>query len=257
MRRLPLAALAALVLAAPAAAQKEESANTVISVRYAVPPRAVYVAAFNAFEARGVPLRARMLDQALLTLPQFSTDNPKQSETATVMLLEIEEKGDSTHLTIQAQMVHPDGRPAQGVEGSVAQVLTAEIDISAAIASLLDSLPPGSGGPDPRELSDEYGYGRRNPIHVGGGSESGAANQRAYLDGLRGPAGQPVTYRRLGSCCSFRSRHAPQGGALDAYEVTFEGIERPVLLYLDLYTPPEGALPAPAGFTLAANASPS
>jgi hypothetical protein len=117
--------------------------------------------------------------------------------------------------------------------------------------TVLENLPPGAGAPDPVEESDTYGLGRRNAIRVGGGAESGVANQRAWLNRLRGPAGQTVRYRRIGSCCSFRSEQAPQGGALDAYEVTYDGIERPVLLYIDMYAPPQGPAPAPEGFTLA------
>jgi hypothetical protein len=121
----------------------------------------------------------------------------------------------------------------------------------------LENLSPGTGGADPVEESDTYGLGRRNAIRVGGGTESGAANQRAWLDRLRGPAGQTVRYRRVGSCCSFRSEQVSQGGALDAYEVTYEGLERPVLLYIDLYTPPQVPAPVPEGFTLASDSVPS
>jgi hypothetical protein len=37
-------------------------------------------------------------------------------------------------------------------------------------------------------------------------------------------------------------------GLLDLYEVTYEGLEQPVILYLDMYD--EGPVAAPAGFLL-------
>lgn len=254
MRRL---LLAALLLAAPAAAQDKEPFSPVVSVSYKAPVRAVYVAAFNAMESRGVLMRARLLDQGIMSEPRFSNAQPGPEESAVVMLVEMEENGDSTRVVVRAEVVHPDGRPVADGDDRLTRILVAETMISAAMDSALDKLPPGTGGPDPREASDTYGYGRGNPIRVGGARESGAANQRRYLDGLRGPAGQPVRYRRLGSCCGFRSEHAPDGGALDAYEVTYDGIERPVLLYIDVYTPPEGSPPPPDGFVFASATAPS
>ena len=253
MRTLLLAAAALLALAAPARAQDPGGLNPVIQVKYAAAPRAVYVAALDALEKRQVPLRVRMLDEALLTLPG---EEPGPGDTVLVMYVQVEPAGDSTQLTVQARLFRGDGQPVSGEkEGVLARVLAAEAMITAAVDSALDALAPGAGKPDPREETDAYGYGRRNPVRVGGGTQSGAANQRRWLDGLHGPGGQPVRYRRLGSCCDFQG---PGGvrGALDAYEVTYDGLERPVVLYMDMYTPPQGPAPAPEGFTTAA-ATPS
>lgn len=46
-----------------------------------------------------------------------------------------------------------------------------------------------------------YGLTQGNPIKVGGLSES---NEAEYLNGLRGPAGEPIAYERIGSCCPFQ-----------------------------------------------------
>lgn len=64
---------------------------------------------------------------------------------------------------------------------------------------------------------------------MGGSPLYGAARQRRYLDSLRGPEGQRVTYRRTGQ------DRAPDGTILDAYEVTYEGLEKPITLFLDWY----------------------
>ncbi len=84
--------------------------------------------------------------------------------------------------------------------------------------------PPCEAAPD-----DEYGYTRERPIQVGGSPMYGAARQRRYLDSLRGPEGQPVTYRRMGQ------DRAPDGTILDAYQVNYEGLEKPITLFLDWY----------------------
>jgi hypothetical protein len=248
-------ALLALVLAVPAAAQ-DEGLNPVIQVKYAAPARAVYVAAMDALEARGVVIRARMLDEALLTMPEFGGSEPGTRDTASVMMLEMEQKGDSTELVIQARLVTRDGQPVSNQnEGSLARVLVVEAMISAAVDSALDALAPGAGKPDPREETDTYGYGRRNPVKVGGGQQNGAASQRAWLDGLRGPAGERVRYRRLGSCCEYNRGGAR--GVLDAYEVTYDGLASPVVLYLDMYAEPSGVPAPPEGFSAATGSAPS
>jgi len=90
-----------------------------------------------------------------------------------------------------------------------------------------------------------YGFSPDNPIHVGGGPEG----QHAFLETLRGPEGQPLAWRRLGSCCEFQTPNGLMGlGLLDLYEVTYEGLEQPVILYLNMYD--SGPVAAPAGFLL-------
>lgn len=249
--RILLLALLAFIAPAPAAAQ-DEPFNPGIQVQYQAPPRAVYLAAMNAMEARGIVIRARMLDEALLTMPEFGATG----DTATVMMVEIEPAGRGTQLVIAARLVTRDGGLVDNQkETSLARVLVAEAMISAAVDTAMDALAPGTGGPDPREETDAYGYGRRNPVLVGGGQENGAASQRRWLDGLRGPAGQPVRYRRLGSCCEYRRGRAQ--GILDAYEVTYEGLDKPAVLYLDMYAEPRSVPVPPEGFTSAPPAAPS
>lgn len=96
-----------------------------------------------------------------------------------------------------------------------------------------------------RAAEQDYGLTPENPIHVGGGPEG----QHSFLDALRGPEGQPLTWRRLGSCCEFETPNGFMGvGLLDLYEVTYEGLEQPIILYLDMYD--AEPVSAPAGFSL-------
>jgi hypothetical protein len=96
---------------------------------------------------------------------------------------------------------------------------------------------------------DSYGYTEKDPINVGGAKKSeGPANERRFLNALLGPEGQSVTYYRIGSCCVFKTPNGLMGsGLLDKYEVKYKGIEKPVVLYLNMYD--TGELKAPKGFT--------
>jgi hypothetical protein len=95
-----------------------------------------------------------------------------------------------------------------------------------------------------------YGLTEQNPVKVGGLSER---NEAEYLNGLRGPSGEPVAYERLGSCCPFKTPNALiEGvGLLDAFHVTYAGQAKPSVLYIDFYD--EAPLYVPVGFTPRSN----
>ena len=87
-----------------------------------------------------------------------------------------------------------------------------------------------------------YGYTMENAIRVGDGGDlfGGPARERAYLDNLRGPNGEPISYERTGSLNY-------EDTILDEYVIT--GLETSVKLYIDIYMFEE--VKAPAGFTCA------
>ena len=88
-------------------------------------------------------------------------------------------------------------------------------------------------------LSGEY------PVMVG---EKSVANQRRYIASLAGPNGEELTFHRRGSCCPYESENGMMGSALvDVYEVMYEGLKEPILLYISFYD--EGPLYIPYGFT--------
>lgn len=92
-----------------------------------------------------------------------------------------------------------------------------------------------------------YGYSQSNPIMVGGGNE-GPLNERRFLNALTGPNGEPITYKRLRSCCQFTTKNGlfDNTGLLDMYEVAHKGLEKPVTLYINMYDSDE--LKIPVGF---------
>lgn len=98
-------------------------------------------------------------------------------------------------------------------------------------------------------ISDDpnYGLDQKNPIRAG----KDYFSEWAYLNALRGPDGQVVHYRSLSQCCPFDAPEAVSGkGFLDRYELAYEGLAKPAILYFSLFA--EDVLPqAPVGFTYA------
>jgi hypothetical protein len=58
-----------------------------------------------------------------------------------------------------------------------------------------------------------------------------------------------VKYARSGSCCPVKSKNAYVGeyGLLDRYEVSYDGMDSTINIYINMYDP--GQLKAPKGFT--------
>ena len=91
-----------------------------------------------------------------------------------------------------------------------------------------------------------YGYSDKNPVKVGGGP----SNERRFFDALLGPGGEAVTYGRIGSCCAFKTKNGLIGdmGLLDKYEVSYRGLAKPLIIYINMYDADD--LKAPLGFTI-------
>jgi hypothetical protein len=111
---------------------------------------------------------------------------------------------------------------------------------------------PAEGNPKAAGISTDptYGVAEPNPVRVGqrGG---GPIAEETYLASLRGPKGEPIGFKRRGSCCPFNTPNAMVGGValLDKYEVTYKGQEKPVIFFLDMYDYEKPL--APVGFTKA------
>lgn len=91
----------------------------------------------------------------------------------------------------------------------------------------------------------QYGY---QPTHKTAIKVGSVANAYAFLGALRGPNGEPLSYRRISSCCEFKSKSGLFGIAmLDKYELNYQGLPEPIVIYLNSY---EYNNPkAPYGFT--------
>lgn len=111
-------------------------------------------------------------------------------------------------------------------------------------AAWMTAVEPARAQPQPLcPVSTDGSYARtaENPARVGGSPVFGGARQRRFLESLRGPEGQSLKFTRLPAV------DAPDGETLiDRYEVTHDGLESPIVLFLDWYH--YTALSAPHGF---------
>ncbi len=97
------------------------------------------------------------------------------------------------------------------------------------------------------EVSYNKNYGYK-PNHKTSIKVGEIKNEQAYLNALRGPNGEQVQFRRNGSCCEFKSKSAAFGtGLLDQYEIYYEGLKEPIILYINGYEYEQPK--APIGFT--------
>lgn len=81
----------------------------------------------------------------------------------------------------------------------------------------------------------KYGYSHKKPVNLGGFNGHVKASQ--FFAALRGPNGEPIKYRRMGSCCHFKTPNALIGdkGVLDKYSVYYGGLAEPITLYINEY----------------------
>lgn len=96
----------------------------------------------------------------------------------------------------------------------------------------------------------KYGYDKDYPINLFfSGTANTTINQERFLNALAGPKGEKISYEKLESCCPFPTTKSDMGaGFLDVYQIKWQGQNKPVLLYLNIYE--KGVLMVPMGFTL-------
>ena len=237
LSRLAFAAAAALVLVPPAQAQRGgDSRMVAMTTTTRHPVRVAYRAAIDVLLGGGYSIGVMSLDRVLMTPDHGADGRPAPS----VVQLLFKRKGVSTEVVVTAVVPDAAGRDICRTDQCMTTVLLIETMVTAKLDTVLGRIKPA-----PRTEADRLaaaralGYAPENPIRVGGGRlEDGAREQHRYLESLRGPRGQRVSYMRLGSCCQFSSPRGHQGtGMLDAYEVRYPGLAKPITLYLDLYTP--------------------
>ncbi|MDT0678074.1 hypothetical protein [Autumnicola musiva] len=103
--------------------------------------------------------------------------------------------------------------------------------------------------------NEELGYNPSHPILVGSNDlRYGPEYEQNYLNNLSGPNGEVISYTRLGSCCEFATPKGIMGGGmLDKYEIKYEGLEKPIILYLNMYEPAPKEIKVPSGLKLKEN----
>lgn len=79
----------------------------------------------------------------------------------------------------------------------------------------------------------KYGY---EPNHKTAIKVGKVENEYAYMRALQGPNGEKIQAQRISSCCEFKSKTAAFGsGLLDKWEITYDGLKSPIILYLNSY----------------------
>lgn len=95
-----------------------------------------------------------------------------------------------------------------------------------------------------------YGYHPDYPINIGFMIESNEERfVKYYFNGLLGPNGESLSFKKTDNCCPFPTKNNKVGGGmLSIYEVTWEGQKKPIQLYFNIYE--KGALVCPLGLTI-------
>lgn len=98
--------------------------------------------------------------------------------------------------------------------------------------------------------SKKYAYNQDYPINMGVIQEKSEEQYVAYFfNGITGPNGEKVTYEKVDTCCPFPTKYNKIGGGLlSIYEVKWEGQNKPVRLYINIYE--RGKIMCPIGFKI-------
>ncbi|HEY9007144.1 MAG TPA: hypothetical protein VIM75_13480 [Ohtaekwangia sp.] len=103
-------------------------------------------------------------------------------------------------------------------------------------------------------ISDKsnYGYTPEAPVKLGVKSlYTSSAYPEKYLQSLTGPHGEELVFKRIKSCCLFKTVNSDKDyyknvGVLEVYKVQYAGLKEPVLLYINFFD--QGKVLAPKGF---------
>jgi len=95
-----------------------------------------------------------------------------------------------------------------------------------------------------------YGYNKDYPINLGFENEKYSPKNITYFfNTLEGPNGEKISYKKIDNCCPFPSKRSVVGaGTLDVYQISFEGSDKKVVLYFNIYD--KGKVYCPKGFTI-------
>ncbi len=99
----------------------------------------------------------------------------------------------------------------------------------------------------------EYGLKPEKPIFLGiFRTYDAIENVDRFFNAIVGKEGQSLIKKRMKACCPFKTPNSTsidkdkKFGLLEVYQVSYEGLEKPIILYFNVYD--EGALYIPNGF---------
>ncbi|MFY8181036.1 MAG: 2-dehydro-3-deoxyphosphooctonate aldolase [Flavobacterium sp.] len=96
----------------------------------------------------------------------------------------------------------------------------------------------------------KYGYDMDYPINLGFENEKySPKNVEYFFNAISGPNGEKISYEKVDTCCPFPTKKSAVGaGTLDIYQISFEGTEKKIILYLNIYE--KGKVLCPKGFSI-------
>ena len=96
----------------------------------------------------------------------------------------------------------------------------------------------------------KYGFDPDYPVNIGFINEKQEAiNIEYYFNGLEGPNGEKISFKKVDTCCPFPTKNSLMGaGTFGIYEVTFEGSNKKMTLYFNIYE--KGKILCPKGFSI-------
>ncbi|MES2746980.1 MAG: 2-dehydro-3-deoxyphosphooctonate aldolase [Bacteroidota bacterium] len=96
----------------------------------------------------------------------------------------------------------------------------------------------------------KYGYHKDYPINLGFENEKASEKNVAYFfNALAGKNGEKISYEKIETCCPFPTKRNKMGaGSLDIYEITFEGSDKKIRLYINIFE--KGKILCPVGFAI-------
>ena len=200
--------------------------------------------ASDTFDAAQSP--ANVIDTYLASLEsrgwQFTKSEPIDIEVDGAAGIAVDLTGTAVELEFEGQAIAVslgNGRVLFGLGVSINELGDWKLTGKPTFEGLLKRIKISDQDASCPVSSDQtYGYGETNPIQIGGDFFAGPSRERAYLDHLRGPNGETLSYERTGSIPTDTT-------ILDGYKITGAGIN--VTLYLDVYN--YEPLQAPVGFT--------
>ncbi|MFY7740800.1 MAG: 2-dehydro-3-deoxyphosphooctonate aldolase [Flavobacterium sp.] len=96
----------------------------------------------------------------------------------------------------------------------------------------------------------KYGYDMDYPINLGFENEKYSPKNVVYFfNAISGPNGEKISYEKIDTCCPFPTKKSAVGaGTLDIYQISFEGTEKKIILYINIYE--KGKVLCPKGFSI-------
>lgn len=96
----------------------------------------------------------------------------------------------------------------------------------------------------------KYGYDMDYPINLGFENEKySPKNVEYFFNAISGPNGKKISYEKIDTCCPFPTKKSAVGaGTLDIYQISFEGTEKKIILYINIYE--KGKVLCPKGFSI-------